>query len=82
MLVDVSALPEDPKLLKDVIKTLLEDNQRLEERLEVLQRTLFGRKSERIVSEQMLMPFAEMPGPPPLPPPHPSGPRACAHPYL
>lgn len=73
---DVAALPEDPKLLKDVIKTLLEDNQRLEERLHILERTLFGRKSERIVSEQLLMPFAEVPAATPTPSAAPDPPPA------
>jgi transposase len=74
MVLDVATLPEDPKLLKDVIKTLLEDNQRLEERLHVLERSLFGKKSERIVSEQMLVPFGDLPVPPPPPPDPPPAP--------
>ena len=74
---DVDTLPDDPKLLKSVLRAVLEDNRKLEDELALLKRAQFGRKSERIVNEQLLMPFAPIPSPPPPPEP-PAGPEGAS----
>jgi len=73
---DATNLPDDPALLKQIIaeQSALLDQQRtqiekMKHEMEQLKRMHFGPRSERLVSEQMLMPFAGQTFPAQLPPP-------------
>jgi len=73
---DLANLPDDPVLLKQIIaqmvKLVVEQQARIEKHeaeLVALRRLHFGPKSERVVPEQMLMPFASQSFPAQLPPP-------------
>lgn len=80
---DPARLPDDPILLKQIIASLLEVIRqqsarihKLEHELDQLKRMHFGPRSERLVPEQMLMPFANQAFPAQLPPPAPPRDRA------
>lgn len=73
---DATNLPDDPILLKQIIaeQSELLDQQRtqiekMKHEMEQLKRMHFGPRSERLVPEQMLMPFAGQSFPAQLPPP-------------
>lgn len=50
MLIDLKNLPDDPKFLKQIIIELVRKIEQLEHQISVLQRQLFGRRSEKIES--------------------------------
>lgn len=73
---DPAHLPDDPKILKQIIaqqNRLLEEQrlkiEKLRHEMDQLRRMHFGPRSERLVPEQMLMPFLAQSFPAQLPPP-------------
>jgi transposase len=73
MNIDENNLPDDPALLKELARAMLaslrEADRKIEQlthQLNVLRRSQFGRKSERVADGQLVMPFAA--GPDPIPP--------------
>ncbi len=53
------ALPDDPDVLKDMLLGALQSNDELAQKVSWLQRMLFGKKSERLVSADQLALFEE-----------------------
>src|SRR6266567_7645157 len=89
--VDPAHLPDDPALLKAMLTELLaalrasrQEGERLRERLDQLLRRLYGRRSERLNPDQLLL-FPEPPaeedltGPPPTDPDEAAKPRRKGH---
>ncbi len=72
-------LPDDPALLKQMIFELRAQIEKLRYEMDPLRRMHFGPRSERLVAEQMTMPFAAQPFPAELPPPGPPSRASGAH---